>query len=63
MNHFQGASGERRKEPSHFRDFSAYEVSPSYLYKVWAQLQRGGRVIIVPFVLSVMTASPGSDRE
>ena len=40
------------------------EVFPSYLDQVWAHsFQRGGRVITVPFVLNVVTASPGSDRE
>ncbi len=41
MNHFQGASGERRKEPCEFRDFSPYEVSRRGLYKVWAQISFG----------------------
>jgi len=55
------ANGEKSPISS---EISAHTKFPRRgLYKVWAQFQRGGRVITVPFVLSVADASPGSDRE
>src|SRR5229473_676202 len=55
------ANGEKSPISS---EISAHTKFPRRgLYKVWAQFQRGGRVITVPFVLSVAAGSPGSDRE
>src|SRR6266446_9264104 len=63
MDHSKAAqaNGEARPISS---EISAHTTFPRRgLYKVWAQFQRGGRVITVPFVLSVAAGSPGSDRE
>ena len=63
MDHSKAAQANGEKSPIS-SEISAHTKFPRRgLYKVWAQFQRGGRVITVPFVLSVAAGSPGSDRE
>jgi len=53
MDHSKAAQANGEKSPIS-SEISAHTKFPRRgLYKVWAQFQRGGRVITVPFVLSV----------
>lgn len=57
----EGVNGEKSHIGS---EVSAHTTFPRRgLYKVWAQFQRGGRVITVPFVLGVAAGASGSDQE